>query len=169
METADPIVAATQIVNERFPECRGAFLSKSVLTSHRTPTSDLDIVVVLDGPPAPYREKIRSHGWITELFVHSRDSLTRFYGLDAQSRTCTLANMSANGYVPRSNGYEVTEIQEEARAIIDAGPAALTNEDRARRRYRLTDLLENLRGTSDHVETVFIASQLLREAGDSLY
>ncbi|CAG4917390.1 unnamed protein product, partial [Acidithrix sp. C25] len=63
----------------------------------------------------------------------------------------------------------VTEIQEEARAIIDAGPAALTNEDRARRRYRLTDLLENLRGTSDHVETVFIASQLLREAGDSLY
>jgi len=166
MEIEEPVIAATRVIEERFPECRDAFLSKSVLTSHRTPTSDLDIVVVLDGPPAPYRETIRAYGWVVELFVHSRESLLFFYDFDAQSRTCTLARMCADGYVLRSSGEEATEIQDEARMVIDAGPAALTDEERAQRRYRLTDLLDDLRGTSDSVEIVFIASQLLDLAGE---
>jgi len=166
MENAEPVIAATRVIEERFPECRDAFLSKSVLTSHRTPTSDLDIVVVLDGPPAPYRETIRAYGWTVELFVHSRESLLFFYDFDAQSRTCTLARMCADGYVLRSFGDEATEIQNEAQTTIDAGPAALTDEERRQRRYRLTDLLDDLRGTSDSVEIVFIAGQLLDMAGE---
>jgi hypothetical protein len=53
METEEPIVAAARVVQERFPESRVAFLSSSVLGTLRTPTSDLDVVVVIDGPPAP--------------------------------------------------------------------------------------------------------------------
>jgi len=165
MEIADPAVAATRVIEERFPECRDAFLSNSVLTSRRTPTSDLDIVIVLDGPPAPYRETIRAHGWVVELFVHSRESLRFFYDFDAQSRTCTLARMCADGYVLRSFDGEAAAIQDEARAIIHAGPTALTDTEREQRRYRLTDLLDDLRGASDSIEIVFIASQLLDMAG----
>lgn len=62
MELIEPIDAATRVVDTSFPTCRAAFLLTSVLSSRRTPTSDLDIVVVLDGPPAPYRETIRDHG-----------------------------------------------------------------------------------------------------------
>jgi hypothetical protein len=166
MEIEEPIIAATRVIEERFPECRDAFLAKCVLTSRRTPTSDLDIVVVLDGPPAPYRETIRAHGWVVELFVHTRESLLFFYDFDAQSRTCTLARMCGDGYVLRSFGDEAHEIQNEARKVIDAGPAALTDEEREQRRYRLTDLLDDLLGTSDSVEIVFIANQLLNMAGE---
>jgi hypothetical protein len=78
MEIMEPIVAASRLVEERFAQCRVAFLSNTVLSSRRTPTSDWDVVVVLDGPPAPYRETVRAHGWIVELFVHSKESLPLF-------------------------------------------------------------------------------------------
>jgi len=166
MENLEPIEAASRVIEELFPGCRDAFLSRSVLTSRRTPTSDLDIVVVLGGPPAPYRETIRAHGWIVELFVHSRESLLFFYDFDAQSGTCTLAQMCADGYVLRSFAGEATEIQDEARKIIAAGPPALTDEERGNRRYRLTDLLDDFHGSSNSVEIVFIAGRLVEEAGE---
>lgn len=166
MDSIEPIVAAARVIEARFPECRDAFLSKSVLTSHRTPTSDLDIVVILDGPPAPYRETIRSDGWIVELFVHSRESLLFFYDFDAQSGTCTLAQMCADGHVLRSLADEAAEIQGEARRVIENGPPALTDEENAQRRYRLSDLLDDLLGSADSVEIAFIASRLVEGAGD---
>jgi len=166
MEYIEPVDAASRVIEKRFPECRDAFLSRSVLTSRRTPTSDLDIVVILNGPPAPYRETIRSDGWIVELFVHSRASLLCFYDFDAQTGTCTLARMCADGHVLRSFANEATVIQSEARTVIENGPPALTDEEREQRRYRLTDLLDDFVGSSDTVETAFIASHLVEEAGD---
>jgi predicted nucleotidyltransferase len=166
MENIEPVDAATRVIKERFHGCRNAFLSRSVLTSRRTPTSDLDIVVILDGPPAPYRETIRSYGWIVELFIHSRESLLFFYDFDAQSGTCTLAQMCADGHVLRSFADEATEIQDEARNVIAKGPPALTDEEREQRRYRLTDLLDDFLGSSDSVELAFIASRLVEMAGE---
>jgi hypothetical protein len=166
MEMTEPLIAAAKVIEERFPDCRDAFLSRSVLGTRRTPTSDLDIVVILDGPPAPFRETIRAHGWIVEVFVHSRDSLQIFYERDAQARRCTLAGMCVDGHVLRSLGNEASEIQDEARAFVEAGPAVLSEDERELRRYRLTDILDDLRGTSDPVEVVFIAAQLLQEAGE---
>lgn len=166
MAFLDPVEAAARVTSERFAECRDAFLSRSVLTSRRTSTSDLDVVVILDGPPAPYRETIRSDSWIVELFIHSRESLLFFYDLDAQSGTCTLAQMCADGHVLRSVASEATEIQDEARTFIANGPPALTDVELEQRRYRLTDLLDDFRGSSDSVEIAFIASRLVEEAGD---
>ena len=160
----DPKAAAEQVVHEYFPNCRAAFLSSGVLSSRRTPTSDLDIVIVLDGAPAPYRETRRALGWVVELFVHSRESLEYFYELDARERRCTLARM-CTGHVIKDIEGVAEEIQRRANAVISAGPAELTLEEREQRRYFLTDLLDDLRGTSDPVETVFIASHLLQTAG----
>lgn len=51
---ADPVETARSLVAERFPAAACAFLGGTVLTSHRTATSDLDVVVLLpDGEPAP--------------------------------------------------------------------------------------------------------------------
>jgi hypothetical protein len=166
MEAMEPIDAATSVLDTRFPTCRAAFLSASVLSARRTPTSDLDIVVVLDGPPAPYRETIRDHGWVIELFVHTRESLRYFYDRELQQRRCTLATMCAEGTVLRSIDHECSDIQTEARAIIDAGPAALSCEELDQRRYALTDTLDDLRGTSDRVEAAFITGHLLAGASE---
>ena len=44
----DPVSAATAFVAEHFADARAAFLGDGVLGPLRTPTSDLDVVVVLD-------------------------------------------------------------------------------------------------------------------------
>lgn len=167
MEIDDPVLAAGQVVEENFPGCRVAILSDGVLTARRTPTSDLDIVVVLDGPPAPYRETMRSHGWVVELFVHSRESLVEFYQLDARNRRCSLARMCC-GHVILDRSGEAADIQTEAHSIIDAGPKPLTSAELEQRRYFLSDLLDDLRGAIDPTETIFIASHLLEMAGTLL-
>jgi hypothetical protein len=166
MRIAEPIATAQQIVGEHFPECLAAFLAKGVLSSTRTPTSDLDIVVILEGPPAPYRETIRAHGWIVEMFIHTMESLRSFYDADAASRSFTLASICADGYVLVGDHHQTTALQEDAQRVIDQGPPALTDEERARWRYALTDLLDDFRGSTNPDESVFIACRLLQEAGE---
>jgi hypothetical protein len=47
----DPVADAQALIAERFPAARAAFLGGGILSARRTSTSDLDIVVVIDGPP----------------------------------------------------------------------------------------------------------------------
>ena len=67
----DAIDAARAVVDEHHPAARAAFLGGSVLTGRRTPLSDLDIVVLLHGSPAPYRSSLRHGEWPVEMFVHT--------------------------------------------------------------------------------------------------
>ena len=166
MELMEPIEAATRVVNSRFPTCLAAFLSAGVLSPSRTPMSDLDIVVVLDGPPAPYRETIREYGWIVELFIHTRESLLYFYERELQQRRCTLATMCAGGAVLRNLDDEGSAFQTEAQKIIDTGPPALSSDELKQRRYGLTDALDDLRGTTNPAEMAFISGNLLTNAGE---
>ena len=71
----DPMADARALVAERFPGALAAFLGGGVLSARRTATSDLDIVVVIAGPPAPFRESLRWRGWPVELFVHDQASI----------------------------------------------------------------------------------------------
>ena len=101
----DPVTAATSFVAERFPGALTAFVGGGVLTEHRTPTSDLDVVVVLDGPPAPFRETFEHAGWIVEAFVHTRASLDTFWDSDARRRVCSLLRMCTDSVVAARPGW----------------------------------------------------------------
>jgi hypothetical protein len=94
----DPIADAGALVAERFPDALAAFLGGGVLSAGRTATSDLDVVVVIAGPPAPYRESLRWRGWPVELFVHDQASIARYFALDepgARSARCSLSPVLA--------------------------------------------------------------------------
>ncbi len=164
MRQFEPVEATNSVVDEHFPQCLTAILASGVLSGTRTPTSDLDIVVVLDGPPAPYRQTIKTYGWVVEFFVHTRESLTHFFTLDAKDQRCTLARM-CTGYVLRDAGGFADAIQREAHEMIDAGPPALSTEQIDERRYHLTDLLDDFDGARDPDEIIFIAAQLIHQAG----
>lgn len=160
----EPIDAAKYVIEEHFPQCLVAFLANGVLSGRRTPTSDLDIVVVLDDLPAPYRRTIIAYGWVVEFFVHTRESLHQFFELDAKDQRCTLAKM-CTGYVIRDSAGLAESVQAEAQGVIDAGPRRLSREQLDERRYHLTDLLDDLEGATDPEEIIFIAGQLIHQAG----
>ncbi|MCE7011797.1 nucleotidyltransferase domain-containing protein [Kibdelosporangium philippinense] len=74
----DPVGAARAYVADRFPSAWAAYLGGSTGTALQTPTSDLDIVVVLDGGPAPFRHTDWHEGWLVEVFAHTAASFDAF-------------------------------------------------------------------------------------------
>jgi hypothetical protein len=170
----DPLAAATAFVAGRFAGARAAFLGGGVLGPLRTPTSDLDVVVVLDPAPdgavdpaaPPYRETFEQEGWIVEAFVHDPDSLRRWWGRDAARRVPSLIRMVAEGVVVADPAGNAEALQREAAGLLDRGPVALTGEELAAARYGLTDLLDDMAGCDDEAELAFIAGEVLRDVAE---
>ena len=152
----DPVADATALVAERFPAALAAFLGGGILSARRTPTSDLDIVVVLAGPPAPFRESLRWRGWPAEIFVHDRASLEHYFAADAARRRPTLARLCTSGPVLAGSPLITDQIRERGRAVIAAGPPQPGRAELETARYGLTDLLDDLAGSTDPAETSVI-------------
>ena len=166
MNRLDPVEAAQRLISERFPTALAAFLAGSVLTSKRTLTSDLDIVVVLPGPPAPFRETVRIYGWVVELFVQTPTSLEHYWKLEADTWRSILLRMCADSHILDTEGTSGAAIQDEAKRRLAAGPPPVPPETTRYRRYSLTDLLDDFRGATDPTELAFISSALVNAASE---
>lgn len=162
----DPVTAAASFVGSQLPRAAAAFVGGSVLTDERTPTSDLDVVVVLDGPPAPYRETFEHEGWIVEAFVHTRSSLEEYWGRDAARRVPSLLRMCAESVVLVDRDGVATEIQAEAARRLAAGPTPPDEATLARARYGLTDILDDMAGCDDEAELLYIAGGVVRQVSE---
>ncbi|HET7388537.1 MAG TPA: hypothetical protein VFJ19_17935 [Nocardioidaceae bacterium] len=164
----EPVDAATSFVQQRFPQARCAFVGGAVLTEHRTPTSDLDVVVVLDEQDgcAPLRETFEHEGWIVEAFVHTRDSLDRYWHQDAQRRSCALAAMCARSVVVADPAAVAAEIQRAAADRIAAGPPPADDEQVETMRYLLTDLLDDMAGCDKEDELAYLAGAVMRAVAE---
>jgi hypothetical protein len=158
--------ATRKVVAEHFPEALAAMLAGSAGTAFHTATSDLDILVFLNGPPAPFRETTRHAGWIVELFVHTPASYLRFIEREISERRSPLLHMCGEGrLLIDGDGFGAT-IQGQARHLIAAGPPPLSDREREDRRYALTDQLDDLAGCQDEDELVIIGARLLSFAAE---
>jgi hypothetical protein len=155
----DFVTLAQRIVDERFPAARAAFLAGSAAEGRANAFSDLDIVVLLDGPPAPYRETVRVDGWPVELFVHTKESMGYWFGVEQAQGSCTLAHMLATGI--GLAGPDIDPAQELARVHVAEGPPEWTADAIQYRRYLLSDALDDLSGARDDNERDAVAGQVL--------
>jgi uncharacterized RmlC-like cupin family protein len=161
----DPVSLARALVDELFPGALYAFVGGSVLTEHRTGTSDLDVVVVLDGLAVPYRESLRWRDWPVELFVHSETSLDAYIAKDFARRKPGVARICADGavLVDRTGG-RASDLQAVLGERLADGPGTLTDTQAERARYGLSDLLDDLSGATDPGERLFIRWEVVQEA-----
>ncbi|MER5202493.1 nucleotidyltransferase domain-containing protein [Streptomyces sp. NPDC002825] len=162
----DPVLTARELVRDRFPAARAAFLAGSVLTDRRTPTSDLDVVVLLDGPPAPLRENLLYRGWPVELFVQTEAFWHSFVEQETAKRRSPLLAMCADGMLLVDADGLGASLQAEARRRWAAGPPPLSDHERDYQRYILTDLLDDLSGCADPAERVYLVSHILQRASE---
>jgi hypothetical protein len=161
----EALAVARRLVREQFHGARAAYLGGSASRGTATPTSDLDIVVVLDGAPAPYRKTVRYGGWPVELFVHDETSLQHWYDREAGSCRPVLAHMVASGVVLLDGGV-ASYLQDEAAAQLVAGPRPLSDEELSSRRYLLTDILDDLVSAVSEDERDVIAGVVLTRAAE---
>ena len=151
------MAAARDLVAGLYPQAVWAVLAGSVLTAHRTPGSDLDIVVLLPAgdPAAPHRDSRHFRGWPVELFVHDDETLDHWIAKDAADRRPTLGRMVATGVPVIGDAHDR---QRRCRQILETGPPPLTTEELDRARYGLTDLLDDLVHATDAGERQVIAA-----------
>jgi hypothetical protein len=166
MPGMDPETDARALVMARFPDARAAFLGGGVLSARRTPTSDLDVVVILGGPPAPYRESLIWRNWPVEIFAQRTDTIGHWFAKDTARRRPSLARMCADGVILADTDGSGPAVREQALAVLAAGPPPLEPGELDTRRYGLTDLLDDLAGSSDPGETVIICWNIVREAAE---
>lgn len=174
----DPVSAAAAFVAQEFPDARAAFLGAGVLGPLRTPTSDLDVVVLLasgghgsgghtSGPPRPpYRETFEHAGWIAEAFVHDATTLRQGWQRDVARRVPSLVRMVADSVVLCDPHGVAGTAQRDAAALLAAGPPAPSAAEIDARRYALTGLLDDMAGGDDEAELAFVAGEVLRAVAE---
>jgi hypothetical protein len=161
MDRFSAIDTAKRIVAERYPDASAAFLGRLTLSESNTPSGDLDIVIILRNGPAPFRETIQDHGWHIELFVHTPATVKYFSMLEAIGHRATTEKMIADGSVLLSLNGAAEQIQSVATAHLAKGPSQIPDEELKRRRYVLTELLDDLSGTSNRLEIIYLVGQLI--------
>lgn len=157
-----PFVTAEMFVKEHFPDCDAALLAGSVTRGEATETSDLDIVIFDQMIPAAYRESLIAYGWPIEVFVHSLNSYKLFFESDVKRARPSLPRMVAEGMVIRDNDF-LQGVIEEAKRIIEIGPAEWTHKEIDFKRYFITDTLDDFIGSDKRAEEIFIAGTLAEQ------
>ncbi|HEX9553764.1 MAG TPA: hypothetical protein VF983_11215 [Streptosporangiaceae bacterium] len=89
-----------------------------------------------------------------------------WFAKDRARRRPTLARMCADGVILTDADGTATVVRDQARAVLAAGSPPLERSELDRRRYGLTDLLDDLAGSSDPGETALICWYVLRETAE---
>jgi predicted nucleotidyltransferase len=159
-------VVATRLVRQRFPAARAAWLGGSVAARRSTPTSDLDITVLLDGPPAPFRTSDVAEGWPVEFFVQTEQSLQRFCELDRARRRPTTMRLVGSSIVLIDRDGIGQQLQAVLHQLDLDGPAPTAEHELEGKRYVITDLLADLAAARADDEALVVAAALVHEVGD---
>ncbi|MGV3526847.1 MAG: nucleotidyltransferase domain-containing protein [Candidatus Sericytochromatia bacterium] len=166
-----PLQTALELIRQQHSGCLAAFWAGSLvrdgdntLGTEATDTSDLDIVVVTEAEPAAaYRRSQVFRDWPVESFVHTPDSLLRFFDADCQRRRPALVQMCHEGLILWQENGHADRIKAEAQRRLLAGPPPLSEAERLQARYQLSDLREDLAGCRDHGERLLIAARIAEQ------
>lgn len=157
----DLVLIAVRIRDERYPNSKAFFLAGSHVRGDATASSDLDIVVVLDHVPCAYRQSFYFENWPVEVFVHDRQTLSYFFKtFDRGTGVPSLATMVAEGIdIPAGSEFSRT-MKHIAHATLSGGPPTWSDEDREDSRYRITNLIDDLKHPRSDDEAVAVLISL---------
>jgi hypothetical protein len=151
--------AASQFIQYQFPHCNVAILSGSVVTNQDTEHSDLDLVIIDDSQPRPFRASYIEFGWPIEAFILTKETYQYFFEINQFKAIPSLQRMCADGMVLKDDGTADALIQE-AKDMLHQGPLPWTLEELNQARYEITECLEDLTGSAAHDEAIFIVNRM---------
>lgn len=163
---------AGRLVGELFPQALGAVLGGSAALGSSTPTSDLDIAVLLPDRAGSGREVIRYEGRLVELFLNSVGDVPEFFEWDRARRRATVVFVYAQGVTLTDPHGQAARTRQRAQEVLAMGPPPLTAEQWRHGRYVLTCYLDDLADTApspvNRYEQLVVADHVLREAAELL-
>ncbi|MDN4073572.1 nucleotidyltransferase domain-containing protein [Fictibacillus terranigra] len=153
------IEAAKKFVDHYFPSGEVAFLAGSIVRGEGTESSDLDIVIFDALADHSYRKSYVEYGWPIEAFVHSFQSYKVFFKENRERARPSLPQMCAEGIILKDNG-QASAIKNESLALLKRGPLPWKSKEVDAARYGISNLLDDLDGSNNPFEDLFIVSKL---------
>ncbi len=150
----------------RFPQAVGSLFTGSAARGDGTASSDLDIIVLMAGPPAPMRRTDRIDHQLVEFFVHTEDSFHEFADRERVERRSPLVHMAAHSQIVTDVDGTAARVQSVGRELWDAGPQAMTDSEIEDRRYGLTSLLDDLADETEPAASAALAATVLLDVAD---
>jgi hypothetical protein len=149
-----------------FPEARATMLTGSVVRGMATPTSDLDLVILLPPGHGTRRETVGWDGVAVDVFAYDPPGLDRWLAADTERRRPVLCALILDGILVAGDQDHAEAAKAKARDVFAAGPRPLTEAELARMRYGATDTLLDLETSTDRAETLILATALVQTIGD---
>jgi hypothetical protein len=151
--------AAKKFIEANFPTCEVAYLAGSVVRGEETESSDLDIIIIDSSVRESYRQSLQEFDWPIEVFVYNMFSYKNYFKENMDRARPSLPQMCAEGIILRDNG-QASRIKNEALQLLKAGPTPWRTIEIEKARYHLTDLLNDLEGSTNALEDLFIVTKL---------
>lgn len=159
MNRLDSFVVAKDLIDVEFRDCQAAILAGSVVRKEETLTSDLDIVIFNNQLKSSYRESFIYKRWPVEIFAHSLSSYQAYFKMDCERGMPSMPRMIFEGEIIKDVGI-LAPIRKEAKILLDKGPVPWPKATIDTRRYFITDLIDDLLGSNNRHEQVFIVNTL---------
>lgn len=161
-----PRDAAQKFIEENYENCRAAILAGSVVRGEATATSDLDIIIITRCSQAPYRVSQYRNAWPVEAFVHTEKSFYEYSRQDLERRLPRLPLMISEGLILKDENGLAVSLKNYSLDIIQQGVKPLSRAELCQQRYEITELLDDLIGSSQPEQDYFIINELIITLGN---
>lgn len=165
----DHLAVAERFVTARYPAAVVAIVAGSTARSERTPTSDIDLLLLGDElfDAEDQTSEASTHefeGEIFEVFAYTPAGFDEWADRGiAQHRPVTV-HMLVEGTAIRDDG-RLAALRRRWQTVLDTGPS-LSAQESAFRRYVITDVLDDLRDATDSLEQHAEASILFERIAE---
>lgn len=152
----------------RFPTAEVAVVAGSTARGTRTATSDIDLLLIGDDLFNDDRSSLAAtyefENEVFEVFAYSRDAFEQWARSGVAQYRPVIVHMLLEGIALR-DGQPLTELRDIWRGAIAAGPV-VSQHELDMRRYAITDLLDDLRDSTDSLERNIIAFTLFERVAE---
>lgn len=161
------LALAERFVAAYFPAATTAVLAGSTVRGTRTPTSDLDLLLIGEDlfadaraatGPSSHAATYGFEGEAVEVFAYTPSGFEEWARRGVAQHRPVIVHMLMEG-LPLRTGPELTSLRERWASVLSAGPT-VSDAESATRRYVITDLLDDYRDARDPLERHQLAAAL---------
>lgn len=165
----DPADLTERFLAATYPDASIAIIAGSTSRGERTPTSDIDLLLIgesLFKEPSQTSEAATHEfeGEILEVFAYTLAGFAEWAQRSVDQRRPVIVQMLLEGVAIRHDPA-LEQLREHWGAILNAGPALDPGES-AFRRYVITDLIDDLRDATDPLEQRVLASLVFEKVAE---
>lgn len=162
----EALATIKKLAKERYFNAKVIFWAGSVAQKQGGPKSDLDLVVIYERLDNAYRHTFIYDSWPIDAFVHDPATVEYFFNfVDKRGLILALPHMVAQGIEITKTNDLSRALKDKAQRLLDS-PAVISPKEFERRRFQITDTVDDLEASSDAHETMAIRFELYRQLAE---